>query len=168
MAVRCADRPSTHGQRDFQRSQCGPSGQQKLQPMFHLQVVNGPHRGQEITVHNTSITLGRASHCHLVLSKDTGVSRTHGELVLSGSTVWYTDLLSHNGSRIRKRNGSLYTLSPLFSRCELEPGDLIFVGNTVIEMITAGDSSICFDGDVTLVPESAAVAEPGGHASEYR
>lgn len=74
--------------------------------------------GQELTV-------GRAETCHVVLD-DTYVSQVHARLFARGESYFVEDLGSTNGTYLnRKRVGSA---------TELQRGDLVKIGKTVLEM----------------------------------
>jgi pSer/pThr/pTyr-binding forkhead associated (FHA) protein len=103
-----------------------------------LRVITGPDRGQTITlVEGESRSIGRGPVTEVQL-RDLAVARKHCEVRLAGGRVTLTDFNSVTGTQV---NGQSVT------QCELQPGDLIRVGNTTLsfqwssadEQTTRGD-----------------------------
>lgn len=101
-----------------------------------LRIKDGPDHGAQITVARSRITLGRSAVNDLVLT-DTSVSGTHAEIVLGEAGVQFHDLDSTNGSYV----GSLRIRSAW-----LEPGMVIKVGKTEIELLAADEVQVPISG----------------------
>ncbi|MEM6992623.1 MAG: sigma 54-interacting transcriptional regulator [Myxococcota bacterium] len=101
-----------------------------------LRVKSGPDKGAQITVSRSRITVGRSAVNDLVLT-DTSISGTHVEIVLGESGIVLHDLDSTNGSwvnAIRIRS------------CYLEPGSVVKVGKTEIELLSADEVQVPISG----------------------
>jgi hypothetical protein len=70
------------------------------------------------------ITLGRMSDCDVVVN-DPGASRHHAEVRVDGSRYVLVDLGSTNGTKVSE--------APVKGERELQPGDRITIGHTVLE-----------------------------------
>ena len=71
------------------------------------------------------LTIGRADKCHIVLD-DTYVSQVHARIFAKGDSYYLEDLGSTNGTYLnRKRVGG---------PTELQRGDRVKIGKTVLEM----------------------------------
>lgn len=74
---------------------------------------------------NQELTIGRADKCHVVLD-DTYVSQVHARISARGDSYFIEDLGSTNGTYLnRKRVGG---------STELQRGDRVKIGKTVLEM----------------------------------
>lgn len=74
---------------------------------------------------NQELTIGRADKCHVVLD-DTYVSQVHARISARGESYFIEDLGSTNGTYLnRKRVGGA---------TELQRGDRVKIGKTVLEM----------------------------------
>ena len=100
-----------------------------------LVVAEGPSRGKKINLNKNVITVGKRETNDLVVSDKT-VSRKHMEIQYSSDSFLLKDLDSTNGTYL---NGSKV------KEAYLTPGDLIKVGNTIVEFVA-------FDEKVKIEP----------------
>lgn len=100
-----------------------------------LVVTEGPTRGKKITLDKNIIKVGKRPTNDLVLT-DTTVSRSHMEIEYTSDSFLLRDLGSTNGTYL---NGSRV------KEAYLLPGDMIKVGNSVIEFLA-------FDQKVQIEP----------------
>lgn len=101
-----------------------------------LRVKTGPDKGAQITVSRTRITVGRSAVNDLVLT-DTSISGTHAEIVLGESGIQLHDLDSTNGTWVNAIR---------MHSCDLEPGSVIKVGKTEIELLSADEVQVPISG----------------------
>ena len=87
-------------------------------------VTEGPKKGQSIELGN-EITIGRADKCRLVLD-DTYVSQVHARIFAKGDGFALEDLGSTNGTYLNRRR--------ITAPVELQRGDLVKIGKTVLEL----------------------------------
>ena len=87
-----------------------------------LTVIQGPDRGKTYEIDGVSSVIGRDPACEVCL-RDPGISRAHARLVLKGTRYVLVDAGSSNGTFI---NGVR------ISEAEIEAGDQIRVGNTIM------------------------------------
>lgn len=92
-----------------------------------LLVSEGPLAGTEIPLGSTSIMMGRAQECTLVLDDDYA-SGKHARLFPQGSRWFLEDLGSTNGTWLGE--------DQLTRASTVEPGDRIRIGKTVLELRT--------------------------------
>ena len=71
------------------------------------------------------ITIGRSDKCNLVLD-DTYVSQVHARVFARGESVMVEDLGSTNGTYVNRRR--------ITAPAELQRGDQVKIGKTVLEM----------------------------------
>ncbi|WP_299959425.1 DUF3662 and FHA domain-containing protein [uncultured Modestobacter sp.] len=90
------------------------------QRVSHVLVVDGP--GTKHVLEQGSNVLGRGTEADVRLP-DTGVSRKHADVQLSGSTVTVEDLGSTNGTLVNGRR---------VGRQELADGDVLRIGHSVL------------------------------------
>lgn len=105
VAATITDRPSSgrRGEGALQRTEIfrqsltvdGPA-------VILLQVINGPHRGQELDLCVGTTTVGRATDNDLVLASG-DVSRHHARIERDGDQVRVIDLNSTNGTKVNGR-----------------------------------------------------------------
>jgi len=91
-----------------------------------LVVIAGPHRGETFYLKEGKTIIGRAAadqKDHIIVLKDSSVSRRHAQVEYSGGKVSINDLGSTNG---------VYVNSRRTVRKILEPGDIISLGRTVL------------------------------------
>ena len=87
-------------------------------------VIEGPARGKTFDI-SDELIVGRADKCHLVLD-DTYVSQVHARIFSKGETYVLEDLGSTNGTYLNRRR--------ITSPTEVQRGDRIKIGKTVLEM----------------------------------
>jgi pSer/pThr/pTyr-binding forkhead associated (FHA) protein len=88
-------------------------------------VIDGDnHRGKTIDL-GTELTIGRAAACSLQL-EDTYVSQMHARIFSRGESYVVEDLGSTNGTYLNRRR--------ITSPQELQRGDQVKVGKTVLEL----------------------------------
>ena len=92
------------------------------QPLWVLNVQQGPNAGNAYPLHGETMTIGRGSDNQIILD-DPQVSRSHARLTWQGNTYLLEDLGSVNGTWV---NGARIK-SPVL----LRPGDSIAVGQSV-------------------------------------
>lgn len=90
-----------------------------------LVVMAGPDTGKQLEVRNGTVLVGTHADCQLQLS-DTGVSRRHVSLELSGARVRVNDLGSKNGTRY---------LGAKFTRLDVPVGATIELGMTSLALL---------------------------------
>ena len=87
-------------------------------------VTEGPKKGQTYEL-TREITIGRADKCQVVLD-DTYVSQIHARIFPKGDGVAVEDLGSTNGTYLNRRR--------ITAPVELQRGDQVKIGKTVLEM----------------------------------
>ena len=87
-------------------------------------VIEGPARGKSFDL-GDELIIGRADKCHLVLD-DTYVSQIHARIFAKGDAFVLEDLGSTNGTYLNRRR--------ITSPTELQRGDRVKIGKTVLEM----------------------------------
>ena len=87
-------------------------------------VIEGPARGKTFDLKDELI-VGRADKCHLVLD-DTYVSQVHARIFPKGDAYILEDLGSTNGTYLNRRR--------ITSPTELQRGDKVKIGKTVLEL----------------------------------
>ncbi|MGH1342007.1 MAG: sigma 54-interacting transcriptional regulator [Nannocystales bacterium] len=102
-----------------------------------LRVTDGPDKGSQLTVARSRITIGRSAVNDLALS-DTSVSGTHAELIIGEDGVHVHDLDSTNGTFI----GSVRV-----REAWIEPGSMLKVGKTEVELLSADEVQIPISGE---------------------
>ena len=106
-----------------------------------LIMLAGPELGRRIDLRPGIFTLGRESHCNLVVPLG-GVSRVHCSLRREAAGTWLRDLGSTNGSF---RNGERI---PPHEDVQLRSGDLIGVGGAVFKLLDAGSVELDYHAHV--------------------
>ena len=88
-------------------------------------VVEGDsYRGKTFTL-GDELTIGRAAKCHVVLN-DPYVSQVHARIFSKNDSCMVEDLGSTNGTYLNRRR--------ITSPTELQQGDRVKIGKTVLEM----------------------------------
>jgi pSer/pThr/pTyr-binding forkhead associated (FHA) protein len=101
-----------------------PARRSKKAPR-RLAVVEGEnHKGESLTLAE-ELLVGRAEKCHLVLD-DTYVSQVHARIFAKGDSYLVEDLGSTNGTYLNRRR--------VTSPAELQRGDQVKIGKTVLEL----------------------------------
>jgi len=120
--------------------------------MLHVQVIRGPNAGEEIRTSEMVVRIGKADGCRLRLSKEnTTASKLHGELSVTRDGCFYRDLLSKNGTTIRKADGRRVELTSLLPEWEVNAGDEIVIGANVLKLVDVEVESgrVEVEGDLT-------------------
>jgi pSer/pThr/pTyr-binding forkhead associated (FHA) protein len=99
-----------------------PSNRSRKSPR-KVAVIEGTLKGKAFDLGN-ELTLGRADKCHVVLD-DNYVSQVHARIFPTGETVMVEDLGSTNGTYLNRRR--------VTSPAELQRGDRVKIGKTVLE-----------------------------------
>lgn len=87
-------------------------------------IVEGALKGKSFDV-GDELTIGRAEKCHITLD-DTYVSQVHARIFSRDDTVMVEDLGSTNGTYLNRHR--------LGAPAELQRGDQLKIGKTVLEM----------------------------------
>ncbi len=87
-------------------------------------IIEGPAKGKSLNLTNELI-IGRADKCHLILD-DTYVSQVHARIFSKGDGFLVEDLGSTNGTYLNRRR--------ITSPVELQRGDRVKIGKTVLEL----------------------------------
>lgn len=103
--------------------QAGPRGQ------AYLVVIAGARIGQNVSVVDREIDIGRGPSCAMRLDADS-VSRQHARVCWNGTAHQVVDLRSTNGTYVNERR---------VSGAELHDGDRLQVGHVILKYI-AGDN----------------------------
>ena len=98
------------------------SGEALVAHRHKLVVVQGPDRGQEITVEGTHVLVGTHDSCDLILTDPT-VSRRHCEIIVQEEKYLLHDLNSTNGTSV----GGTPVLEAF-----LTPGARVGIGHSVV------------------------------------
>jgi len=102
-----------------------------------LRVKAGPDMGSQSTVARSRVTIGRSAVNDLVLT-DSSISGTHAEIVLGDNGVKVHDLDSTNGTFV----------GPIrISSAWIEPGMVVKLGKTEIELIQADEVQVAISGE---------------------
>ena len=99
-----------------------PSKRSKKTPR-KLTVIEGNLKGRALELQD-ELMVGRADKCHLVLD-DNYVSQVHARIFAKGDTFMVEDLGSTNGTYLNRRR--------VTSPAELQRGDRVKIGKTVLE-----------------------------------
>src|SRR3990167_145026 len=102
-----------------------------------LTVIEGPMRGNKITLNKNRMAIGKRETNDLPLTDKT-VSRNHLEIEYSSDSFLLRDLGSTNGTYL---NGSKV------KEAYLAPGDTIKIGNTMLEFVA-------FDEKISIEPST--------------
>ena len=100
-----------------------PARKQKKAPSKAV-VVEGSSKGKTFQLGN-ELLIGRADKCQLVLD-DTYVSQMHARIFPKGDGIMVEDLGSTNGTYMNRQR--------ITSPTELQRGDRVKIGKTVLEM----------------------------------
>lgn len=103
--------------------------------MLRLHVLAGADKGQVYVCPEGAVGIGLAPENEVVLS-DPFVSRRHGQIALADGNWRYRDLGSTNGSMV-ERGGKHLSPGGADPDVELESGDLILVGRSVLRLEVA-------------------------------
>lgn len=102
-----------------------PPSKGKKRTFRKTAVIEGAQKGRSFDLADELI-VGRSEKCHLVLNDDTYVSQMHARLFSKDGTFMIEDLGSTNGTYLNRRR--------ITSPTELQRGDRVKIGKTVLEM----------------------------------
>ena len=102
-----------------------PAAKGKKRTFRKAAVIEGAQKGKSFDLSDEFI-VGRADKCHLVLNDDTYVSQMHARFFSRDETFMVEDLGSTNGTYLNRRR--------ITSATELQRGDRVKIGKTVLEM----------------------------------
>ena len=91
-------------------------------PDYFLEIIEGPDKGQKVSLQDADVIIGRHGQCDLVLH-DLEVSRRHVKLASGENGWWLDDLGSTNGSFVNGQRITHQTAAP---------GDRIQIGQSVL------------------------------------
>ncbi len=98
---------------------------------LRLKIVQGENLGEGFCLLSDNILIGRDDSCSIILI-DTQISRQHVELSWAENTYIAKDMDSINGLSVNQR---------LVESAKLEPGDIMTIGGTTMEVIAPGSQS---------------------------
>lgn len=101
-----------------------PAPRGKKKAFRKAAVIEGDKKGQTLDL-SEEVIIGRAEKCHLVL-EDSYVSQMHARIFSRDGAVMVEDLGSTNGTYVNRRR--------INSPTELQRGDRLKIGKTVLEM----------------------------------
>lgn len=110
-------------------------------PGLCLVMLSGPQLGRCIELPPGDLTLGRESHCDVVVPLG-GVSRVHCSIRRDGGGVWLRDLASTNGTQ---HNG--VAVRP-YEDVRLASGDVVAIGGAVLKVLDAEHAEIDYHAQV--------------------
>ena len=102
-----------------------PSTKGKKKSFRKAAVIEGAQKGKSFDL-GDELIVGRAEKCHLVLNDDTYVSQMHARIFSRDDAFMIEDLGSTNGTYLNRRR--------ITSPTELQRGDHVKIGKTVLEM----------------------------------
>lgn len=102
-----------------------PARKPKKAPTKAVVVEGGSLRGKSFPL-NGELTIGRSEQCHVHVDGDTYVSSVHARIFPRDASVMVEDLGSTNGTYLNRRR--------ITAPAELQRGDRVKVGKTVLEM----------------------------------
>lgn len=100
------------------------AGRGKKKAFRKAAIIEGDKKGRSLDI-SDEIIIGRADKCHLVLD-DSYVSQMHARIFSRDGAVLVEDLGSTNGTYLNRRR--------ITSATELQRGDRVKIGKTVLEM----------------------------------
>ena len=103
-----------------------------------LVVVYGEQLGKAFYLQDTEQTVGRAGSCDILLPEDS-VSRKHAKITITGHVVTAFDLDSTNG---------LFVNGHRVQQAELEDGDRLHLGETVLKFLSRNNAESKFHEDI--------------------
>lgn len=124
LELRPASAASTSSSRRSVAPAAAPPARGKKKPFRKAAVIEGDQKGRSMDL-TDEIIIGRAEKCHLVLD-DSYVSQMHARFFSRDGSVMVEDLGSTNGTYVNRRR--------ITSPTELQRGDRVKIGKTVLEM----------------------------------
>lgn len=122
LELRPVSAPSTASRRSVAPAPAAARGKKKT--FRKAAVIEGDKKGQTLDL-SDEVIIGRAEKCHLVL-EDSYVSQMHARIFTRDGVVMVEDLGSTNGTYVNRRR--------ITSPTELQRGDRVKIGKTVLEM----------------------------------
>jgi pSer/pThr/pTyr-binding forkhead associated (FHA) protein len=101
-----------------------PPGRRKKTPRKAAIVEGSSQRGKSFEL-GEELIFGRGEKCHIILD-DNYVSQVHARIFAKGDSVLVEDLGSTNGTYLNRRR--------ITSAAELQRGDQVKIGKTVMEL----------------------------------
>ena len=123
LELRPASAPSTAARRSVAPAPA-TQARGKKKTFRKAAVIEGDKKGQSLDL-SDEVIIGRAEKCHLVL-EDSYVSQMHARIFSRDGAVLVEDLGSTNGTYVNRRR--------ITSPTELQRGDRVKIGKTVLEM----------------------------------
>lgn len=123
LELRPASAPSAASRRSVAPS-AAPAARGKKKAFRKAAVIEGDKKGRTLDL-SDEVIIGRAEKCHLVLD-DSYVSQMHARIFTRDGAVLVEDLGSTNGTYVNRRR--------ITSPTELQRGDRVKIGKTVLEM----------------------------------
>ena len=99
---------------------------------FVLRAVEGPEHPARPFPVTGELTVGRAGSANIALPGDSFASSRHARIWTEAGSLWLEDLGSTNGTTLNGRT--------VAARTQLNPGDRVQIGRTVLEVGVAGSS----------------------------
>ena len=112
-----------------------------------LEIVEGPDAGRHLPLQGT-VVIGRSADADIVLD-DQQVSRKHARVTAKNGTAIVEDLQSANGTYINQ--------AELHSPAQLDPGDELLIGVTLLQLRTRQEIAVA-PSAVRQVPPGLAMA----------
>lgn len=108
-----------------------------------LEIVEGPDAGRHLPLQGT-VVIGRSADADIVLD-DQQVSRKHARVTAKNGTAVVEDLQSANGTYINQ--------AELHAPAQLDPGDELLIGVTLLQLRTRQE--------IAIVPSAVRQVPPG-------
>jgi diguanylate cyclase (GGDEF)-like protein len=103
-----------------------------------LVVMSGKDLARKYSIAVPEIIIGRSSDANIIL-KEHNISRRHARIVIDGERAVLEDLGSTNGT---------YVNSERITKCQLEDGDLISIGKTILKFSFQSDIDSAFHDEI--------------------
>lgn len=123
LELRPVGRPAS-GSRRSSAPTPAPQSRGKKKGVTKAAIIEGDKKGRTISL-TDELIIGRGEKCHLVLD-DTYVSQTHARIFSKDGIYQVEDLGSTNGTYLNRRR--------ITSATELQRGDHVKIGKSVLEM----------------------------------
>jgi len=124
LELRPASSASPTGSRRSVAPAAAPTSRGKRKGFRKAAVIEGDKKGRSFDL-TEELIIGRAEKCHLVL-EDSYVSQMHARIFTRDGSIMVEDLGSTNGTYLNRRR--------ITSPTELQRGDRVKIGKTVLEM----------------------------------